>query len=80
MLGSNVFLWAIAAGILMYAILELDKRYFSEGESSVQYSSLRIASLVSLIVWVICAYIQNDIIEKVPALRVENQKILTDPF
>lgn len=80
MLGSNVFIWALLAGLLMYVLLEIDKKYFSENKHSQHYSSIRISSLVSLIVWTICAYQQNEIIEKVPALRIENQKIFTDPF
>ncbi len=80
MINTNVFICAIAAGFIMFVILEIDKRYFCDAENAKQYSSLRIASLVSLIVWGICAYQHNEIMDKVPALKIEHQKILTDPF
>jgi hypothetical protein len=80
MISSNIFICAITAGLIMFIILEIDKRYFCDAENAKQYSSLRIASLVSLIVWAICAYQQNELIGQVPALKIEHQKILTDPF
>jgi hypothetical protein len=76
-----IYLYAIIAGILMLVLLELDKKFIkNNSEESEYYSSLRIASLVSLIIWVICAYQENNFIENVPTLKLHSQKILTGGF
>jgi hypothetical protein len=73
--------YAIIAGILMFVLLELDKKFIrNNSEESEYYSSLRIATLVSLIIWAICAYQENNIMENVPTLKLHTQKILTDNF
>jgi hypothetical protein len=73
--------YAIIAGILMFILLELDKKFIrNNSEESEYYSSLRIATLVSLIIWAICAYQENNIMENVPTIKLHNQKILTDNF
>jgi hypothetical protein len=73
--------YAIIAGIVMFILLELDKTYIkNNSEESEYYSSLRIATLVSLIIWAICAYQENNFIENVPIIKLQSQKILTDKF
>jgi hypothetical protein len=68
-------------GFLMFILLELDKRFIRNNtEDSEYYSSLRIATLVTLIIWAICAYQENNFIENVPVLKLHSQKILTDKF
>jgi hypothetical protein len=76
-----IYLYAIIGGILMLVLLELDKKFIkNNSEESEYYSSLRIATLVSLIIWAICAYQENSFIEKVPTLKLHSQKILTGGF
>jgi len=76
-----IYVYAIIAGILMFILLELDKKFIrNNSEESEYYSSLRIATLVSLIIWAICAYQENNIMENVPTIKLHNQKILTDNF
>ena len=76
-----IYVYAIIAGILMFVLLELDKKFIrNNSEESEYYSSLRIATLVSLIIWAICAYQENNIMENVPTLKLHTQKILTDNF
>jgi hypothetical protein len=74
-------MYAIMGGFLMFILLELDKRFIRNNtEDSEYYSSLRIATLVTLIIWAICAYQENNFIENVPILKLHSQKILTDKF
>lgn len=81
MINSNVYIYALAAGLLMYIILEIDKRYFNKNEESNKYFSIRISLLVALIVWGISAYQLNTIIDNVKSIKaIESQKIMTDPF
>ena len=76
-----IYIYAIIGGFLMFILLELDKRFIRNNtEDSEYYSSLRIATLVSLIIWAICAYQENNFIENVPILKLHSQKILTDNF
>jgi uncharacterized membrane protein len=75
------YVYAIIAGVLMFVLLELDKKFIrNNSEESEYYSSLRIATLVSLIIWGVCAYQENNFIENVPTLKLHAQKILTDNF
>jgi hypothetical protein len=76
-----IYIYAIIGGFLMFVLLELDKKFIRNNtEDAEYYSSLRIATLVSLIIWVICAYQENNFIENVPILKLHSQKILTDNF
>jgi len=76
-----IYVYAIIAGILIFVLLELDNKFIrNNSEESEYYSSLRIATLVSLIIWMICAYQENNFIENVPILKIHTQKILTDNF
>ena len=76
-----IYMYAIMGGFLMFILLELDKRFIRNNtEDSEYYSSLRIATLVTLIIWAICAYQENNFIENVPILKLHSQKILTDNF
>lgn len=76
-----IYVYAIIAGVVMFILLELDKTYIrNNSEESEYYSSLRIATLVSLIIWAICAYQENNFIENVPIIKLQSQKILTDKF
>jgi hypothetical protein len=76
-----IYIYAIIGGFLMFILLELDKQFIRNNtEDSEYYSSLRIATLVSLIIWAICAYQENNFIENVPILKLHSQKILTDNF
>lgn len=78
---NNVYIYALAAGLLMFVILEIDKRYFNKNEESNKYFSIRISLLVSMIVWGISAYQFNTIIDSVKSLKpMDSQKIMTDPF
>ena len=63
-MSINIYIYAIIAGVIMFILLELDKKYIrNNSEESEYYSSLRIATLVSLIIWVICACQENNFIE-----------------
>ena len=74
-------MYAIIGGFLMFILLELDKRFIRNNtEDSEYYYSLRIATVVTLIIWAICAYQENNFIENVPILKLHSQKILTDKF
>jgi len=76
-----IYMYAIIGGFLMFILLELDKRFIrNNSEDSEYYSSLRIATVVTLIIWAICAYQENNFIENVPILKLHSQKILTDKF
>jgi hypothetical protein len=76
-----IYIYAIIGGFLMFILLELDKKFIRNNtEDSEYYSSLRIATLVSLIIWAICAYQENNFIDNVPILKLHSQKILTDNF
>lgn len=76
-----IYVYAIIAGLFMFILLELDKRCIKNDDNdNDNYFSLRIASLVTLIVWCICAYQENNFIENVPSLKIHSQKILTDNF
>lgn len=76
-----IYMYAIIGGFLMFILLELDKRFIRNNtEDSEYYSSLRIATVVTLIIWAICAYQENNFIENVPILKLHSQKILTDKF
>ena len=76
-----IYIYAIIGGFLMFILLELDKRFIrNNSEDSEYYSSLRIATVVTLIIWAICAYQENNFIENVPILKLHSQKILTDNF
>ena len=76
-----IYMYAIMGGFLMFILLELDKRFIRNNtEDSEYYSSLRIATVVTLIIWAICAYQENNFIENVPILKLHSQKILTDKF
>jgi uncharacterized membrane protein len=76
-----IYLYAIIAGIFMFILLELDKKFIrNNSEESEYYSSLRIATIVTLIIWAICAYQENNFIENVPILKLHSQKILTGEF
>ena len=76
-----IYMYAIIGGFLMFILLELDKRFIRNNtEDSEYYSSLRIATVVTLIIWAICAYQENNFIENVPILKLHSQKILTDNF
>jgi hypothetical protein len=76
-----IYVYAIIAGIVMFILLELDKNYIrNNSEESEYYSSLRIATLVSLIIWAICAYQENNFIENAPIIKLQSQIILTDKF
>ena len=55
----------------MFILLELDKKFIRNNtKDSEYYSSLRIATLVSLIIWVVCAYQKNNFIENVPIFQL----------
>ena len=80
-MSINIYIYAIIAGIIMFILLELDKKYIrNNSEESENYSSLRIATLVSLIIWGICACQENNFIEKTPILKLNTQEIFTDKF
>jgi hypothetical protein len=80
-MSINIYIYAIIAGVVMFILLELDKKYIrNNSEESENYSSLRIATLVSLIIWGICACQENNFIEKTPILKLNTQEIFTDKF
>lgn len=80
-MSINIYIYAIIAGVIMFILLELDKKYIrNNSEESENYSSLRIATLVSLIIWAICACQENNFIEKAPILKLNTQEIFTDKF
>ena len=80
-MSINIYIYAIIAGVMMFILLELDKKYIrNNSEESENYSSLRIATLVSLIIWGICACQENNFIEKTPILKLNTQEIFTDKF
>lgn len=88
-MDSQTVMIALFAGFLIYAIIEIDKRYLSPREESKNYSSLRIASLMSLLVYGVVSYFKCNIAceknilgVKSPSspLSVNRQQIMTEPF
>ena len=60
MFKLNTYMSALVAGIIIYIILEFDKKYFNDNEESSYYSSLRIASVTTLLVWTYFMYFCID--------------------
>lgn len=77
MTETNTYTYAIIAGVIIYIIIETDKNYFSKNKDAAQYSSLRIAMLVTLLIWGILTYNQNETIIKP---RDKFLDIRTDPY
>ena len=75
----NSYLIAIFAGIFLYLIMILDAKYI-EKVKDYKPISPKIPLLVILIIWIICTFLENQVIKKVPAINAINQQILIDPF
>jgi hypothetical protein len=73
----NSYLIAILTGILIYLIMILDSKYIEQDNKQV---SPKIPLLVTLIVWIICTFQENQVVKKVPVINAINQDILVEPF
>jgi hypothetical protein len=76
------------SGLVIYILIELDKRYFSKEETQT-YSSLRIATAISLVVYIAVTYfkcsacvksISKPFNQMPSSPSVTNQQILNEPF
>jgi hypothetical protein len=75
----NPYLISILAGILIYVIMLLDARYIEKTKDN-KPVSFKIPLLVTLIVWLICTFQENQVIKQVPVINAINQDILVEPF
>jgi hypothetical protein len=73
----NSYLIAILTGILIYLIMILDSKYIEQDNKQV---SPKIPLLVTLIVWIICTFQENQVVKKMPVINAINQDILVEPF
>jgi hypothetical protein len=75
----NSYLIAILLGAFVYLIMIIDSKYI-EPKKYKDNVSPKIPLLVTLLIWIICTFQENNIIKKVPVINAINQQILTDPF
>lgn len=87
-MDSQTILLSLMSGLVIYILIELDKRYFSKEETQT-YSSLRIATAISLIVYIAVTYFKCSSCVKtmskpfnpiVSSSSMANQQILNEPF
>jgi len=57
----------------------IDSKYIEPNKCN-EHISPKIPLLVSLLVWIICTFQENEIIKHVPIFNTINQEILTMPF
>lgn len=77
--NTNLYMWSFGAGIFIYLLLEIDRRHFNLTDDSRKYSSLRIAMMVSVLVWLLYVYYLNDLF--VSCSKVYDKiQIRDDPF
>lgn len=90
-MDSQTVVMALLAGFIIYAIIELDKRYLSTEAESKKLSSLRIASLVALLVYGVVAYFKCSMVCKREVMgmgrsspsmsaSIDKQQIMSEPF
>jgi len=91
-MDSQTVMMSLVAGALIYVVIELDKRYLSTKEETKSMSSLRIATLMSLVVYGVISYFKCSVTcSKSPLLGIKTpstsnassinrQQILTEPF
>lgn len=86
-MDSQTIIFSILSGLIIYIIIELDKKYFSKEENKT-YSSLRIATAIAVIVYIVITFFKCSIKCEKPVkvnvinspVSVERQQILTDQF
>lgn len=90
-MDSQTVLVSLIAGALIYAVIEVDKRYLSTKQEAQALSSLRIATLMALVVYAVVSYFKCSVSCSKGALlgmkpatstpsSVNRQQILTEPF
>lgn len=75
----NSYLIAIFSGVLIYLIMLIDSKYIEPTKCNEQISP-KIPLLVSLLVWIICTFHENEVIKNVPMINGINQDILMVPY
>jgi hypothetical protein len=75
----NSYLIALLSGIFVYLIMILDAKYIEQIKDDKPVSP-KIPLLVTLIVWIICTFQENQVVKKMPVINAINQDILVDPF
>lgn len=73
----NPYLISIFAGFVVYIIMIIDAKYIEKDNKIV---SPKIPLLVTLIVWLICTFQENQVVKELPVINAINQDILVDPF
>lgn len=73
----NPYLISIFAGFFIYIIMIIDAKYIEKDNKIV---SPKIPLLVTLIVWLICTFQENQVVKELPVINAINQDILVDPF
>jgi hypothetical protein len=87
----NTYTYAILSGIIIYAILEIDRGYFNNNKDAEKYSSIRISLMVASIVWCFITYNHIDVIPNQSTITGQSNwgqqdytnkllSIRTDPF
>lgn len=89
-MDSQTVIISLLSGFVIYVLIELDKKYFSSKEQpvSLSKSSLRIASMISLIVYITVTYFKCSDCKKLtfvpkpvsPSMSSIDQQILREPF
>lgn len=75
----NSYLIAILAGAFIYLVMLFDAKYI-EQTSDNKPVSFKIPLLVTLLVWIICIFHENQVVEKVPTINALKQDIYIDRF
>jgi hypothetical protein len=75
----NSYLIAILSGVFIYLMMVLDSKYIDPSKDNKQVSP-KIPLLVTLLVWIICVFQENQVIKQMPIINAINQDILVDPF
>jgi hypothetical protein len=75
----NSYLIAVFSGVLIYLVMIIDSKYIEPNKCNEQLSP-KIPLLVTLLVWIICTFQENEVIKQVPIINAINQEILTIPF
>ena len=75
----NSYLIAVFSGVLIYLIMLIDSKYIEPTKCNEQVSP-KIPLFVTLLVWIICTFQENEVVKKVPIINAMNQEILMMPF
>lgn len=75
----NSYLIAILSGTFIYLIMLFDSKYIDPNKCN-ETISPKLPLLVTLMVWLICIFQENQVITKIPIINAINQHISIDPF